>query len=139
VFLYSIACSGSLTRKIKQKRCIGGGHGQDRRESGSGDAPVAVQGAGHAFKIQARNLGNVLAPATRLLMALKQSVGARVIFPKPIQFFNRGGSDEMGAFREGAPLLPEDQSFLTFFEEKLVLRANPDLGRYCGWHGVPPF
>jgi len=67
-----------------------------------------------------------------MFMAFKHGVGPGVIFPKPIQFFKGGRTNEMGAFRERAALLPEDQGFLALFEEKLVLRANPNLGRCCG-------
>ena len=79
----------------------------------SGGAAFAVQGAGHALKIEASDLGNILASCARLFMAIDLGVGAGVILPELYEIASKALIDKGSSLDAGALLLPGGQGFLT--------------------------
>lgn len=71
-------------------------------------------------------------------MPLEKCIGTIVICLKTFEFGGDALSGQGGSSDKGTTLLPGVKSSLTLFEQELIFRTNPQLGRNCRSHGIPP-
>lgn len=67
---------------------------------------MVIQGTGHALKIQAADLGNILTRLTEMLMILQQGIRPSIIILKALEFLAESETKQGVTVGECAALLP---------------------------------